>query len=263
VGESSQIPLQYYENNIVGTFNLIRLMEEFGCRTLVFSSSATVYGAVDIMPITEKTTAGVGITNPYGKTKYMIEEILKDYYASMMRPSEGVTHPWSITILRYFNPVGAHPSGDIGEDPNGVPNNLMPYLSQVAVGYRDFLTVFGNDYDTPDGTGVRDYLHVMDLADGHLSAIKYMLHKGTGYFTFNLGTGKGYSVLDMVKAMEKTCGHTIKCTIGARRLGDVAIMYSDASLAEKELGWKATRGLDDMCRDMWCWQKKNPQGYRN
>lgn len=265
VGESQKIPLKYYENNMNSTFILLRLMEEFGCRNLVFSSSATVYGASDIMPITEKTAAGVGITNAYGRTKYMIEEVLKDYYNSTALTTNGNANksPWTITILRYFNPVGAHPSGLIGEDPNGIPNNLMPYVSQVAVGRREFLTVYGDDYETPDGTGVRDYLHVMDLAEGHLSAIQYMVKKKAGLFTFNLGTGNGCSVIDMVKAMEKACGHEIKYKIGARRPGDIATCYADASLAEKEMGWKGGRSLDEMCADLWCWQEKNPQGFSN
>jgi len=260
VGESQRIPLNYYENNMNSTFNVIRLMEEFGCYNLVFSSSATVYGSADVMPITENTPVGVGITNAYGRTKYMIEEVLKDFYNSQSL-TKTEKNPWSITLLRYFNPIGAHPSGLIGEDPNGIPNNLMPYVSQVAVGRRDFLTIFGNDYNTSDGTGVRDYLHVMDLAEGHLSAIQYMDKKGSGLFTFNLGTGNGCSVLDMVKAMEKACGHEVKYKIGPRRPGDIATCYADASLAEKEMNWKATRGLDEMCSDLWCWQKKNPQGF--
>jgi len=260
VGESQKIPLKYYENNMTGTFILLRLMRKYGCNSIAFSSSATVYGAADEMPITESTPVGVGITNAYGRTKYMIEEVLRDHYDSLALQGEDVT-PMAITILRYFNPIGAHPSGNIGEDPNGIPNNLMPYVSQVAVGRREFLTVFGDTYDTPDGTGVRDYLHVMDLAEGHLSAIQYMAKKKSGLFTFNLGTGTGYSVLQMVKAMEKACGHEIKYKIGPNRPGDIATCYSDASLAEKEMGWKATRGLEEMCKDLWCWQEKNPQGY--
>lgn len=212
------------------------------------------------MPITEKTPVGAGITNAYGRTKYMIEEILHDYYNS--KTLENAETDWSIVILRYFNPVGSHPSGKIGEDPNGIPNNLMPYVAQVAVGRREFLTVFGNDYPTPDGTGVRDYLHVMDLAEGHLSAITYMEKKGKGIFTFNLGTGNGYSVLDMAKAMGKACGHEIKYKIGSRRPGDIAVCYADPTLAFNEMGWKATRGLDEMCADLWCWQSNNPNGFQ-
>mmetsp|Transcript_28017 Transcript_28017/g.64882 ORF Transcript_28017/g.64882 Transcript_28017/m.64882 type:complete len:241 (+) Transcript_28017:135-857(+) len=234
-------------------------MDEFGCHSLVFSSSATVYGAVEEMPIKESTQAGVGITNAYGRTKYMIEEILQDYYKS--KTLKGESTDWSITLLRYFNPVGAHPSGLIGEDPNGIPNNLMPYVAQVAVGRREYLTVFGNDYDTPDGTGVRDYLHVMDLANGHLSAIQYMEKKGNGCFVFNLGTGNGYSVLDMVRAMSKACGHEIAYKIGDRRPGDIATCYADARLAKTEMEWEAKLGLDEMCSDLWCWQQKNPNGF--
>lgn len=260
VGESQRIPLKYYETNLSGTFILLRLLDEHNCRSIVFSSSATVYGAADVMPITESTTVGTGITNAYGRTKYMIEEVLKDVHASRKTSDT----PWNITILRYFNPVGAHPSGNIGEDPSGIPNNLMPYVAQVAVGRREFLSVFGNDYDTPDGTGVRDYLHVMDLAEGHLSAIQYMDKKssGGGLYTFNLGTGNGSSVLDMVKAMEQACGHELKYKIVERRPGDIATCYADASLAEQEMGWKATRTLDEMCRDLWCWQQKNPNGFQ-
>uniref|UniRef100_A0A7S2RD13 UDP-glucose 4-epimerase n=1 Tax=Eucampia antarctica TaxID=49252 RepID=A0A7S2RD13_9STRA len=259
VGESSKVPLKYYENNIQGSLVLFRLMEEFDCRNIVFSSSATVYGAVDVMPITESATVGMGITNPYGRTKYMLELILTDFYNSVVNRPDA--KPWGVTLLRYFNPVGNHPSGLIGEDPNGIPNNLMPYVSQVAVGRRDFLTVFGGDYDTPDGTGVRDYIHVVDLAEGHLAAVEYMAKKGGGLYTFNLGSGNGSSVLGMVKAMEKACGHEIKYKIGPRRPGDIGICYADPSYAEKELGWKATRGLDEMCRDLWSWQSKNPNGF--
>lgn len=262
VGESSKIPLRYYENNIGGTFNLLHLLEEFKCMNMIFSSSATVYGEVDVsqMPITEDTQVGVGITNPYGRTKYMLEEILRDVQKATPR--------MNVALLRYFNPVGAHPSGEIGEDPNGPPNNLMPYVSQVAVGRREFLTIFGDDYDTHDGTGVRDYLHVMDLARGHVSAIDYLHKKSTqdksqqgGTYVLNLGTGKGYSVLDMVKAMEKACGHKIPYKFGPRRGGDITILYADPSLAKKELGWEANSTLDDMCRDLWCWQQKNPNGF--
>lgn len=258
VGESSRLPIMYYENNIMGTLILLKLMEEFECRNMVFSSSATVYGAADEMPITEETSVGTGITNAYGRTKYMIEEILGDYSRSH---SIIGAKEWSITILRYFNPVGAHPSGKIGEDPDGPPNNLMPYVSQVAVGRREFLTVFGDNYDTPDGTGVRDYIHVMDLADAHMSALNYMDKKGSGLFVFNIGTGNGYSVLDMVAAMQKASGKDIKCKMGDRRPGDISTCYSDASLAKQEMGWEAKLGLDEMCRDLWSWQSNNPQGY--
>jgi UDP-glucose 4-epimerase len=257
VGESMSLPLLYYQNNLIGTMNLMQLMDEYECRNLVFSSSATVYGAATTMPITEDTPTGAGITNAYGRTKYMIEGILGDWEKS----KASTANPWSVTILRYFNPVGAHPSGKIGEDPNGPPNNLMPYVSQTAVGRREFLTVFGNDYDTHDGTGVRDYIHVMDLAGGHLSAIAYMDSKGPGCFTFNLGTGKGYSVLDMVKAMEKASGREIKYKIGDRRPGDIATCYAATDLARTELGWEAKHGLDEMCRDLWKWQSMNPNGF--
>lgn len=261
-------------------------MDEFNCHSIVFSSSATVYGAAEKMPITEDAPVGTGITNAYGRTKYMIEEILRDYFAS--KTLGGTTTDWAVVILRYFNPIGAHPSGKIGEDPFGIPNNLMPYVAQVAVGRREFLTVFGGDYDTPDGTGtlvwkppsvvnlcfveidllfihsgigVRDYLHVMDLAEGHLSAIQYASTKGSGIYTFNLGTGNGYSVLDMVKAMSKACGHEVKYQIGDRRPGDIATCYANASLAKTEMGWEAKHTLDEMCRDLWSWQSQNPQGF--
>jgi UDP-glucose 4-epimerase len=259
VGESTKKPLLYYDNNLSGTFVLLRMMDEFQCHSLVFSSSATVYGAAENMPITEDTPVGAGITNAYGRTKYMIEEILRDFYQS--QTLEESTTDWSITILRYFNPVGSHPSGKIGEDPNGIPNNLMPYVAQVAIGRREHLTVFGSDYNTADGTGVRDYLHVMDLADGHLAAMDYMKQKKSGIFTFNLGTGNGYSVLDMVKAMGKACGHEIKYVVGNRRQGDIATCFADANLAKNEMGWVASRDLDEMCRDLWCWQTQNPNGF--
>jgi UDP-glucose 4-epimerase len=259
VGESTLIPLKYYHNNLTGTFILLELMDEFKCHSIVFSSSATVYGAAEKMPITESATVGLGITNAYGRTKYMIEEILNDFYGS--KELESGTTDWSVAILRYFNPIGAHPSGKIGEDPHGIPNNLMPYVAQVAAGRREYLTVFGSDYPTPDGTGVRDYLHVMDLALGHLSAIDHLAQQASGVFTFNLGTGNGYSVLDMVKAMEKVCGHEIKYKIGERRPGDIATCYADASLAKKEMGWEAKLELEEMCRDLWSWQSQNPNGY--
>jgi UDP-glucose 4-epimerase len=284
VGESTRMPIRYYENNLIGSFVLLKLLNEFQCHRIVFSSSATVYGAAEVMPIAESATVGLGITNAYGRTKYMIEEILHDFYSSQQLESKQSPTNWSVIILRYvkthwlksmnnfvlshlyfncsyFNPVGAHPSGLIGEDPNGPPNNLMPYVAQVAVGRREYLTVFGDDYNTPDGTGVRDYLHVMDLAEGHLAAIQYQERQGAGIFTFNLGTGNGYSVLDMVHAMEKACGHKIKYVVGPRRSGDIAACYADASLAEREMGWKASRALDEMCRDLWSWQLKNPNGY--
>lgn len=256
VGESQKIPLRYYENNITGTLILLRLMDKYDCRNIVFSSSATVYGFQETNPITEDAPVGGGITNAYGRTKYMLECILSDYFESKKNDE----NPWSVILLRYFNPIGSHPSGLIGEDPFGIPNNLMPYVSQVAVGRREFLTVFGDDYDTVDGTGVRDYLHVMDLAEGHIRAIEYCAKAG-GLHTFNLGTGNGCSVLEMIKAMEKACGHEIKYKIGARRPGDIATCFADASLAKKEMGWEAKRNLEEMCRDLWCWQSKNPKGY--
>jgi UDP-glucose 4-epimerase len=263
VGESTRLPLKYYHNNLVGTFVLLNLMDEFHCHKLVFSSSATVYGAADQMPITEDTIVGLGITNAYGRTKYMIEEILKDFYNSKTLDGGSSSPPtdWSITILRYFNPVGAHPTGLIGEDPAGIPNNLMPYVAQVAVGRRPYLTVFGNDYPTPDGTGVRDYLHVVDLAEGHIAALNYMNVKGAGTFTFNLGTGNGYSVLDMCAAMGKACGHEIKYEVGPRRPGDIAVCYADPTKAHEEMKWSAKLNLDEMCKDLWAWQSQNPNGY--
>jgi len=254
VGESTREPLRYYQNNISGTINLLSALDKKGCRNIIFSSSATVYGSAD-MPVTEETPVGVGITNPYGKTKYMIEEILRDLSSS---PSGS---EWGICILRYFNPVGSHPSGRIGEDPNGPPNNLMPYVAQVAVGRRESLTVFGNDYPTPDGTGVRDYVHVMDLAEGHLAAMKHLQEQQAGYFVFNLGTGHGFSVLEMIAAMEKASGRTIKHTIGERRPGDIATCFAATDKAREELGWQARFSIDEMCEDLWRWQSNNPQGY--
>mmetsp|Transcript_4522 Transcript_4522/g.5232 ORF Transcript_4522/g.5232 Transcript_4522/m.5232 type:complete len:382 (-) Transcript_4522:97-1242(-) len=263
VGESTRIPLKYYDNNLRGTFVLLELLDEFDCHKLVFSSSATVYGAAEKMPITEEADVGTGITNAYGRTKYMIEEILKDFHHSKVL--ENAKTDWSVTILRYFNPVGSHPSGCIGEDPNGIPNNLMPYVAQVAVGRRECLTVFGNDYGTPDGTGVRDYLHVMDLAEGHLAAISHMnsQSKNGGLVrVYNLGTGNGSSVLDMVKAMSTACGKEIPYEFGARRPGDIATCYADASKAKNEMKWEAKLNLDDMCRDLWSWQQQNPNGFQ-
>lgn len=238
---------------------MLELLDEFDCHSIVFSSSATVYGAADKMPITEDTPVGTGITNAYGRTKYMIEEILRDFFAS--KTLGGNTTDWAVVILRYFNPIGAHPSGKIGEDPFGIPNNLMPYVAQVAVGRREFLTVFGGDYPTHDGTGVRDYLHVMDLAEGHFSAIQYAAKKSSGIFTFNLGTGNGYSVLDMIKAMSKACGHEVKYKMGDRRPGDIATCYANATLAKTEMGWEAKRTLEEMCKDLWSWQSQNPEGF--
>lgn len=251
VGESVQKPLEYFDNNITGTLVLLDVMRKNGCKKIVFSSSATVYGTKNISPLTEDMEIG-GVTNPYGRTKYMIECILQDLYVS--------DKDWSICLLRYFNPIGAHKSGTMGEAPNGIPNNLMPYITQVAIGKRDHLTVFGNDYDTPDGTCVRDYIHVVDLALGHVKAVQ-KVEGEKGVFIYNLGTGKGYSVLDVVNAFKKASGIDIKYEIVARRAGDLAVCYSDPSKAYKELGWKAERDIEEMCEDSWRWQKQNPNGY--
>lgn len=251
VGESVQKPLEYFDNNISGTLVLLDVMRKNGCKKIVFSSSATVYGTKNISPLTEDMEIG-GVTNPYGRTKYMIECILQDLYVS--------DKDWSICLLRYFNPIGAHKSGTMGEAPNGIPNNLMPYITQVAIGKRDHLSVFGNDYDTPDGTCVRDYIHVVDLALGHVKAVQKVEGK-KGVFIYNLGTGKGYSVLDVVNAFKKASGIDIKYEIVARRAGDLAVCYSDPSKAYKELGWKAERDIEEMCEDSWRWQKQNPNGY--
>lgn len=251
VGESVQKPLEYFDNNITGTLVLLDVMRKNGCKKIVFSSSATVYGTKNISPLTEDMEIG-GVTNPYGRTKYMIECILQDLYVS--------DKDWSICLLRYFNPIGAHKSGTMGEAPNGIPNNLMPYITQVAIGKRDHLSVFGNDYDTPDGTCVRDYIHVVDLALGHVKAVQ-KVEGEKGVFIYNLGTGKGYSVLDVVNAFKKASGIDIKYEIVARRAGDLAVCYSDPSKAYKELGWKAERDIEEMCEDNWRWQKQNPNGY--
>lgn len=251
VGESVQKPLEYFDNNISGTLVLLDVMRKNGCKKIVFSSSATVYGTKNISPLTEDMEIG-GVTNPYGRTKYMIECILQDLYVS--------DKDWSICLLRYFNPIGAHKSGTMGEAPNGIPNNLMPYITQVAIGKRDHLSIFGNDYDTPDGTCVRDYIHVVDLALGHVKAVQ-KVEGEKGVFIYNLGTGKGYSVLDVVNAFKKASGIDIKYEIVARRAGDLAVCYSDPSKAYKELGWKAERDIEEMCEDSWRWQKQNPNGY--
>lgn len=251
VGESVQKPLEYFDNNITGTLVLLDVMRKNGCKKIVFSSSATVYGTKNISPLTEDMEIG-GVTNPYGRTKYMIECILQDLYVS--------DKDWSICLLRYFNPIGAHKSGTMGEAPNGIPNNIMPYITQVAIGKRDHLSVFGNDYDTPDGTCVRDYIHVVDLALGHVKAVQ-KVEGEKGVFIYNLGTGKGYSVLDVVNAFKKASGIDIKYEIVARRAGDLAVCYSDPSKAYKELGWKAERDIEEMCEDSWRWQKQNPNGY--
>lgn len=250
VGESVKQPVRYYHNNLTGTLHLLNLMQQHGCKNFVFSSSATVYGMVKHMPVTEQ--AQIGATNPYGRTKLFIEEFLRDLHKS--DPS------WSILILRYFNPCGAHPSGRIGEDPSGTPNNLMPYVAQVAVGRREYLTVFGDDYPTPDGTGVRDYIHVVDLAKGHVAAVD-KLAASPGCVSVNLGTGKGYSVLEMVNAMSKACGRQLQYKVAARREGDVAILYADPAFAKHFLSWEAKLGVEDMCADTWRWQSGNPRGY--
>lgn len=250
VGESVQIPLQYYQNNLAGTLNLLETMQANEVKRLVFSSSATVYGDPTSVPITEDFP--VSATNPYGRSKLIIEEMLGDLYAS--------DPTWDIGILRYFNPVGAHVSGEIGEDPNGIPNNLMPFISQVAVGKLARLSVFGADYETHDGTGVRDYIHVVDLAQGHLKALGHLATQ-PGLVTVNLGTGKGYSVLDMVAAFEKASGKKVAYQIADRRAGDIAECYAHTGKAQKILNWEAKRSLEDMCVDAWRWQSKNPQGY--
>lgn len=252
VGESCQKPIEYYDNNIGGTLKLCDVMRNNGCKNIVFSSSATVYGMKNVSPLKETMKTG-GTTNPYGTTKYMIEIILEDIYKS--------DNEWNVTLLRYFNPIGAHESGRIGENPSGIPNNLMPYITQVAIGKRPFLSVYGNDYDTPDGTCIRDYIHVVDLADGHVKAVNNILDGKKGVQIFNLGTGKGYSVLDIVKAFSKAYGKELPYKIAPRRPGDLAVCFSDPSKAKEVLGWEAKRGIDDMCRDSWNWQSKNPNGY--
>ncbi|MBY7948355.1 UDP-glucose 4-epimerase GalE [Vibrio fluvialis] len=251
VGESVSKPIEYYDNNVNGTLVLVRSMRKAGVKSLVFSSSATVYGDPQIVPITETSPTGA-TTNPYGRSKYMVEQCLADLV---------VAEPeWSITLLRYFNPVGAHPSGTMGEDPQGIPNNLMPFIAQVAVGRREKLAVFGNDYATPDGTGVRDYIHVMDLADGHIGALQAV---GTqaGLHIYNLGTGKGSSVLDMVNAFSQACGKAVPYEICPRRPGDIAECWASTEKAQRELGWQAKLSLADMTADTWRWQSNNPQGY--
>ena len=253
VGESVEKPLEYYDNNICGTLRLLEAMQDAGCKKIVFSSSATVYGDPATTPIKEDFPTSA--TNPYGRTKLFIEEILQDIYVS--------DHSFQIAILRYFNPVGAHESGRIGEDPNGTPNNLVPYISQVAVGKRDYLRIFGDDYDTKDGTGVRDYIHVMDLAEAHLKALEYLNnHKEHKPLVVNVGTGQGYSVLDMVKAFEKASGKKVPYKIVERRPGDIATCYADPSYAKEVLGWEAKRGIKEMCEDAWRWQSQNPDGYK-
>ena len=251
VGESVAKPWEYYENNIAGTLTLVDVMRKHNVKNIIFSSSATVYGDPAIIPITEECPKGQ-CTNPYGWTKSMLEQILTDI--------QKADPEWNVVLLRYFNPIGAHKSGTIGENPNGIPNNLMPYITQVAVGKLKELGVFGNDYDTPDGTGVRDYIHVVDLAKGHVKALK-KIEDNSGLSIYNLGTGKGYSVLDIVKNFEAATGVKIPYVIKPRRPGDIATCYSDASKAERELGWKAENGIKEMCADSWRWQSNNPNGY--
>ena len=253
VGESCEKPLLYYENNIGGTVTLCEAMAAHGCKTIVFSSSATVYGSGNVSPLREDMPVG-GTTNPYGTTKYYIEHILEDTAAA--------DKDWHVCLLRYFNPIGAHKSGRIGEMPNGIPNNLLPYITQVAAGKLDHLNIYGNDYNTPDGTGVRDYIHVVDLALGHLKAMDYTADHA-GVSIFNLGTGKGYSVLEIVAAFEKASGIKIPYEFAPRRPGDLDSVYSDPSKAERVLGWKAERGIDEMCADSYRWQHQNPNGYED
>lgn len=252
VGESCRKPIEYYDNNIGGTLVLCDVMRNNGCKNIVFSSSATVYGMNNVSPLREDMQTG-GTTNPYGTTKYMIEIILTDIFKS--------DNEWNVTLLRYFNPIGAHKSGKIGENPNGIPNNLMPYITQVAIGKLPELSVFGDDYDTPDGTGVRDYIHVVDLAEGHVKALDNILEGDKGVQIFNLGTGHGYSVLDIVKAFEQASGKKVPYKIVARRPGDIATCYSDPTKAKEVLGWEAKHGLAEMCEDSWRWQSQNPNGF--
>lgn len=251
VGESVQKPVEYYTVNIAGTLNLIDVMRTYGCKNIIFSSSATVYGEPAQIPITEACPKGT-CTNPYGWTKWMLEQILTDVHTS--------DPEWNVILLRYFNPIGAHESGLIGEDPKGIPNNLLPYVAQVAIGKLKCVGVFGNDYDTPDGTGVRDYIHVVDLAKGHVKALDKIKEKA-GCKVYNLGTGKGYSVLDVIHAFSKACGHDIPYEIKPRRAGDIATCYSKCDLAREELGWQAEYDLDAMCASSWKWQTMNPNGY--
>lgn len=252
VGESCRKPIEYYDNNIGGTLVLCDVMRQNNCKNIVFSSSATVYGMHNVSPLKETMQTG-GTTNPYGTTKYMIEIILEDIFKS--------DNEWNVTLLRYFNPIGAHKSGRIGENPNGIPNNLMPYITQVAIGKLPELSVFGDDYDTPDGTGVRDYIHVVDLAEGHVKALDNILEGNKGVQVFNLGTGHGYSVLDIVKAFETASGKKVPYKIVARRPGDIATCYSDPTKAKEVLGWEAKRDLAEMCEDSWRWQSQNPNGF--
>ncbi len=250
MGESVSIPLEYFHNNVSGTLILLQVMRKYNVRDIVFSSTAGVYGEAKTVPITEEFP--MSVLNPYSRTKLMIEDILRDLYKA--EPE------WNIALLRYFNPVGAHPSGRIGEDPNGIPNNLMPYVAQVAVGKLPFVRVWGNDYPTPDGTGVRDYIHVMDLANGHIKALE-KLATNPGLVTYNLGTGRGYSVMEVIRAFEMACQHKIPYKIMERRPGDAAISYADPTKANRELNWYTQKMLDDMCKDAWQWQSQNPNGF--
>nr|WP_152911079.1 UDP-glucose 4-epimerase GalE [Streptococcus phocae] len=250
VGESSEKPLSYYENNVVGTLTLLKVMTKYNCRNLIFSSSATVYGNPEKVPIKEEFP--LSVTNPYGRTKLILEDILKDIFTA--------DHSWKIIVLRYFNPIGAHESGDLGEDPFGIPNNLLPYVTQVAIGKLAYVNVFGSDYPTKDGTGVRDYIHVVDLARGHVAALSQMIKPGI-FRVYNLGTGKGYSVLDIIKTMSDVIGKDIPYKISKRRPGDIAICYADPSKANLELGWQARYDIKQMCQDAWRWQKKHPNGF--
>lgn len=252
VGESSIIPLEYYDNNIGGTLTLLKIMKEYACKNIIFSSSATVYGNPHKVPIQENFP--LSVTNPYGRTKLMLEEILTDLYHS--------DNEWNIVLLRYFNPIGGHESGDLGEDPTGTPNNLVPYVTQVAVGKLPYVRVYGNDYETPDGTGVRDYIHVVDLAKGHTAALQ-KLEPESGLSIYNLGTGIGYSVLDIIQNVSEVVGQEIPYQIEERRAGDIATCYSDARKAEEELGWKAQFDIKRMCEDAWRWQSKHPQGFKD
>ncbi len=252
VGESVAKPIEYYQNNISGTLTLVDVMRKHNVKNIIFSSSSTVYGEPETMPITEQCPKGV-CTNPYGWTKWMLEQILMDV--------QKADPEWNVILLRYFNPIGAHESGRIGEDPKGIPNNLLPYVAQVAVGKLEKLGVFGDDYDTPDGTGVRDYIHVVDLAKGHVAALAKIDEK-CGCKVYNLGTGKGYSVLEVVHAFEKACGHEIPYEIKPRRAGDIAMCYAQCDLAKEELGWQAQYDIDDMCQSSWKWQSSNPDGYQ-
>ncbi|MFT8350684.1 UDP-glucose 4-epimerase GalE [Clostridium saccharoperbutylacetonicum] len=252
IGESIEKPVEYYHNNLTSILVVLELMKKHSVRNLVFSSSATVYGNADTMPVNEDYLP-LSVTNPYGRTKLIAEDILRDLSMS--------NKWWNIAILRYFNPIGAHESGVIGEDPSGVPSNIMPYITEVAIGQLKELSIFGDDYDTIDGTGVRDYVHVVDVAEGHIKALE-MLKKNPGLVTYNLGTGKGYSVLELVETFKKATGVNIPYRIASRRAGDVGVCYADSSKANRELNWKAKRGLEDMCRDSWVWQTKNPNGYK-